>query len=470
MFSPPIDVLLIFAMTTPALGWILEKVKRANLCGVYASIGLGIAMWEILSMEVPTSSGLMFIDQLGVFMAIAFSMLGFLASIYSIRYMERDEGVPLFFSLFLLMISGMIGCVFAGDMFSFFVFWEMMCIASYTLVAFRRERWEPVEAAFKYLIMSSAGSASILFGMSLLYGMCGTLSFKELFKILFNVNNVWIQVAAIFIFIGLGIKTAIFPLHTWLPDAHSAAPSSISAMLSGVVVETGIYAICRIGFTVFSSILNQWLEILAILSVFTMLVGNLTPLLQTDVKRLLAYSSIAHIGYMLAGISTGSLLGIAGALLHVFNHAIMKGSAFLCSGMILYRLETREMKEMAGVGRRMPLTGAIFSLSLFSLIGLPPLNGFISKLTIIMATIEANMAWLGASVIINSVISAVYYLRTVKMLLQPISSDKVREAREGPIIMLIPLIILACLMIVLGIWPDGLINLAISATNVLLGG
>ncbi|MEM1669607.1 MAG: NADH-quinone oxidoreductase subunit M [Candidatus Methanomethylicaceae archaeon] len=470
MFSLPIDTLLIFAITTPALGWILEKIKKANLCGIYASIGLGIVIWEILSMNIPISSGLMFIDQLGIFMAIAFSMLGFLSSIYSIKYMEKDEGVPLFFSLLLLMISGMIGCVFAGDMFSFFVFWEMMCIASYTLVAFRREKWEPVEAAFKYLIMSSAGSASILFGMSLLYGMCGTLLFKDLSKILSNVNNIWIYIAAIFIFIGLGIKTAIFPLHTWLPDAHSAAPSSISAMLSGVVIETGIYAICRIGFNIFSSIYNQWLEILAILSILTMLIGNLTPLLQTDIKRLLAYSSIAHIGYMLAGISTGNLLGITGALLHVFNHAIMKGSAFLCSGMILYRLETRDMREISGIGRRMPLTGAIFSLSLFSLIGVPPLNGFISKLTIIMATIEANMAWLGIAVIINSVISAVYYLRTIKAILQPISSKKVEEAKEGPIIMLIPLIILAFLIIIFGIWPDSLINFAMSAANILLRG
>ncbi|MCS7098227.1 MAG: hypothetical protein NZ922_04550 [Candidatus Methanomethyliaceae archaeon] len=470
MFSLPIDTLLIFAITTPALGWLLERVKRANLCGIYAAIGLAIVTWEILYMKVPLNSGLMFIDQLGVFMALAFSILGLMACIYSIKYMERDEAIPLFYSLLLLMIAGMIGCVFAGDMFSFFVFWEMMCIASYTLVAFRREKWEPVEAAFKYLIMSSAGSASILFGMSLVYGMCGTLIFNDLYKILSNVSNVWIYVAAVFIFIGLGIKSAIFPLHTWLPDAHSAAPSSISAMLSGVVVETGIYAICRIGFTVFYGIYNQWMEIIAILSIFTMLVGNLTPLLQTDIKRLLAYSSIAHIGYMLAGVSTGTILGLTAALLHIFNHAIMKGSAFLCSGMILYRLETREMKEMAGIGRKMPITAAIFSLSLFSLIGMPPLNGFISKLLLVMATIEANMAWLGAAIIINSAISAAYYLRTIKALLQPISSKKVEEAREGPIIMLAPLLILACLIVIFGIWPDGLIEFAKSAANVLLRG
>ncbi|MEM3366406.1 MAG: proton-conducting transporter membrane subunit [Candidatus Methanomethyliaceae archaeon] len=346
-----------------------------------------------------------------------------------------------------------------------------MCISSYTLVAFRKQRWEPIEAAFKYLIMSSAGSATLLFGMSILYGMCGTLNFQGLALALSNAgSSVWLYVSAIFILIGLGVKSAIVPLHTWLPDAHSAAPSPISAMLSGVVVETGIYAICRVGFTILTGIEVQWLSVLAILSLVTMFVGNLTPLLQTDLKRLLAYSSIGHIGYMLAGLATGTVLGLTGTLMHIFNHGIMKGAAFLCAGMILYRLETREMKEMAGIGRKMPVTAAIFALSLFALTGMPPLNGFISELTIIMATVEANMAWLGIAVIVNSVISAAYYLRTIKALLQPITQKKVEEAKEGPLVMLIPLLIMAGLIIVLGIFPDILINFARSAAIALLGG
>jgi proton-translocating NADH-quinone oxidoreductase chain N len=345
MIAPIIDLLLFFAITTPVLGWLCEKIKRPYLCGAYVTISLAIALWQVLLMKFPIKISQFSIDQLSGFMAITFLMLGIFASIFSMKYLERDTGIPLFYTLLILMIIGMIGAVFAGDFFTFFVFWEMMCISSYTLVAFRKEKWEPIEASFKYLIMSSAGSASILFGMSLIYGMCGTLSFTEISRILTE-PNIWVYIASIFIFIGLGIKSAIFPLHTWLPDAHSAAPSPISAMLSGVVVETGVYAICRIGFSIFSCI--KWLEVIAILSIFTMFIGNLTPLLQTDIKRLLAYSSIAHIGYMLAGISTGTILGLTGALMHIFNHAIMKGLAFLCSGVILYRLETRDMREMLG--------------------------------------------------------------------------------------------------------------------------
>jgi proton-translocating NADH-quinone oxidoreductase chain N len=467
MIAPIIDLLLFFAITTPILGWLCEKIKRPYLCGIYVTIGLAIALWQVLLMKFPIKISQFSIDQLSGFMAITFLMLGIFASIFSMKYLERDTGIPLFYTLLILMIIGMIGAVFASDFFTFFVFWEMMCISSYTLVAFRKEKWEPIEASFKYLIMSSAGSASILFGMSLIYGMCGTLSFTEISRILTE-PNIWVYIASIFVFIGLGVKSAIFPLHTWLPDAHSAAPSPISAMLSGVVVETGVYAICRIGFSIFSCI--KWLEVIAILSIFTMFIGNLTPLLQTDIKRLLAYSTIAHIGYMLAGISTGTILGLTGALMHIFNHAIMKGLAFLCSGVILYQLETRDMREMLGVGRRMPITTTTLFISLFALSGMPPLNGFISELTIILASIEANMIWLGICIIINSIISAAYYLRILKVFLQPITLENIKKVKEGPIIMLIPLVSLAILIIVFGIWPDGLMNYAKSAAYELLRG
>jgi multicomponent Na+:H+ antiporter subunit D len=482
MFSPTIDVLLIFALTTPLIGWLVERIRKVQLCGVYASIGLMISLWYIYELFGKVSSdgaqtftsffsSQLRIDLLGIFMATVFVLIGISASVYSLRYMERDTGIPLFYSLLLLMISGMVGTVFSGDFFTFFVFWEMMCISSYTLVAFRKQRWEPIEAAFKYLIMSSAGSATLLFGMSILYGICGTLNFQGLHIALSNVGlSVWLYVSAIFILIGLGVKSAIVPLHTWLPDAHSAAPSSISAMLSGVVVETGIYAICRVGFTVLSGIQSQWISVIAILSVLTMLVGNLTPLLQTDLKRLLAYSSIGHIGYMLAGIATGTALGLTGTLMHIFNHALMKGTAFLCAGVILYRLETRELKEMSGVGRRMPVTAITFIISLLALTGLPPLNGFVSEVTIVLATIEANMAWLGVAVIINSIISAAYYIRVIRTILQPVTQKKIEEVKEGPPIMLAVLCILSAMIIIFGIWPDALINFAKNAASVLLGG
>jgi len=239
-------------------------------------------------------------------------------------------------------------------------------------------------------------------------------------------------------------------------------------MLSGVVIETGVYAICRIGFSVLSYV--KWLEVIAILSILTMFIGNLTPLLQTDIKRLLAYSSIAHIGYMLAGISTGTILGLTGTFMHIFNHATMKGLAFLCSGVILYRLGTRDMREMMGIGRKMPITSTTLFISLFALAGMPPLNGFISELTIILASIEANMIWLGIFMVINIIISVAYYLRILKVFLQPITLKNIEEVREAPIIMLIPLVSLAILIILFGIWPDGLMNYARNAAYELLRG
>lgn len=482
MFSPPIDTLLIFAVTTPILGWLTERVKKPQLSGIYASLGLIASLWYIYDLFRKISSegvkaytsffsSQLRIDMLGIYMSTIFVIIGIFASVYSLRYMERDTGTPLFHSLLLLMISGMVGTVFAGDFFTFFVFWEMMCISSYTLVAFRKQRWEPIEAAFKYLVMSSAGSATLLFGMSLLYGMCGTLNFQGLSLALSSIgHNIWLYISAAFILIGLGVKSAIVPLHTWLPDAHSAAPSPISAMLSGVVVETGIYALCRVGFTVLMGIDIQWLSVIAVLSLITMFVGNLTPLLQTDLKRLLAYSSIGHIGYMLAGLATGTVLGLTGTLMHIFNHAIMKGAAFLCAGVILYRLETRELKEMSGIGRRMPITAITFIISLLALMGLPLLNGFVSEVTIVLATMEANMTWLGVAVIANSIISAAYYIRVIRTLLQPVTEKKIEEAKEGPSLMLAILCILAAMIIMLGIWPDILINFAMNAASVLLGG
>jgi proton-translocating NADH-quinone oxidoreductase chain N len=359
------------------------------------------------------------------------------------------------------MVSGMVGVAFSGDLFTLFVFWELMSISSYVLVAFRKEKWEAVEASLKYLVMSAAGSATILLGMSLLYGMSGTLDFQGLASAFSQAQpNTWLYLSLLLLVAGFGVKAAIVPLHTWLPDAHSAAPSPISALLAGVVIETGIYALCRTFFTAFLSIQIQWFSILAILSLVTMVVGNLMPLLQNDIKRLLAYSSVGHIGYMLVGLAVGTQIGLTGTVLHIFNHALMKGAAFLCAGAIIYRIGTRQFVDMEGIGRRMPVTAVVFSISLFALIGMPPLNGFVSELTIITGSFQANLAWLGIAIVLNSVLSSAYYLRVVRLLIMPIRSEKVEKIKEAPLIMLIPLCIMAGLIILFGIWPDPLLSIA----------
>jgi multicomponent Na+:H+ antiporter subunit D len=473
MFTPTLDLLLVFTVSMPIIGWAALKIHKKVLCGAYASVGLAIAGYLLYNLFLEVAQGAVIssphigafsaylrIDMLGVFMAAIFIGIGFAVAIYSIVYMDKETGVPIYFTLLLAMISGMVGIVFAGDLFTLYVFWELMCVSSYVLVAFRRRRGESVEAAFKYLVMSGAGSATVLLGMSLLYGMSGTLNFQGLASAFGQAPpNAWLYLASLLILVGFGVKTAIVPLHTWLPDAHSAAPSPISAMLSGVVIETGVYALCRICFTAFLSIQVQWLEILMVMSVVTMVVGNVMPLLQNDLKRLLAYSSIGHIGYMLAGLAIGTQLALTGTFFHLLNHALMKGTAFLCAGAILYIIGTRQLGDMAGIGRKMPITAMAFAISLFALTGLPPLNGFVSELTIVTAAFQANLAWLGVAVVLNSALSAAFYLRIVRTLILPISSEKVASAREAPLAMLVPICFMAGLIILIGLWPDPVINI-----------
>ncbi len=482
MFSLPFDLLLIFTAISPVVGWVTPKLHRAKLAGAFAAIALAVTGFALygLFLEVSANGPIYIpnnsliaahlkIDMLSIFMTSIFLGLGIAATIYSILYVEKSTRTPFYYTLILAMISGMVGIVFSGDLFSLFVFWELMSISSYALVAFFRERWTSIESGFKYLVMGAAGSATALFGLSLLYGMTGTLSFEGLSTAFSGVTpSAWLYIAAVFVFVGFGVKTAVVPLHTWLPDAYSSAPSPITAMLSGIVIGPGIYVIAKVFFSAFTIIQAQWLPIVAVLSVITMFVGNITALLQTDLKRMLAYSSISQVGYMLVGIAVGTQTGLTGTWLQFFNHALMKGAAFLCAGAIIYRLSARELPNMVGVGRKMPITAVAFSISLFALIGMPPFNGFISELTLFTSTFEANMAWLGIMLIVNSAISAAYYLRIIRVLMSTPTSESVQKVKETPWLMLVPIVALAILVVAFGIWPDPLVKFAQQAAGALL--
>jgi proton-translocating NADH-quinone oxidoreductase chain N len=481
VFPLPLVTLFLFVLTTPFVGWLLARKRRQNLCGAYVALGLLISGTALYSLFSQVSSGSIVsdqltsfsagfrIDMLSVFMAAISIGLGLFVAVYSIKDMENDTGTLLFYTLLTAMISGMVGVAFAGDLFTLYVFWELMCVSSYVLVAFRKTEWEPIEAGVKYLIMSAAGSATLLLGMSLLYGITGTLNFQGLASALTAAKqNVWLSMSFLLILTGFGVKAAIVPLHTWLPDTYSAAPTSVSALLSGAVTETGVYALARTLFSAFLAFQVQWSLVLAVLSIVTMTLGNITALLQKDVKRLLAYSSIAQVGYMLVGLAVGTQLGLTGTFLQILNHALMKGTAFLCIGAIIYRTGTRQLDEIAGVGRKMPLTLIIFAISLFALTGMPPLNGFVSELTLFTSAVQANMAWLGIAIILNSILSAAYYLQVIRFLVRPGMSEKLEKVKEAPLIMLVPIAIMAILIILLGVYPDPVLNLARKAAQSLL--
>jgi len=482
MFTPSIDILLVFTVTAPFVGWTAEKLGKRSLSGVYAALGFIFSIFTFYDLFgqallspviIPVNTGIfeacLRVDALSVFLASIFLALGFLGTVYSIRYMERDTGVSLYYTLLLAMLSGMLGVVFAGDFFTLFVFWELMCVASYVLVSFRKERWEPVEAGFKYIAMSAAGSASILYGMAILYGLTGTLNFAQLSSIMTGeAADFWSYLSLAFILIGFGVKAAIFPLHMWLPDAHPAAPSPVSALLSGIMIKTGAYAIIRFLFMIFPISVFSWQTALAILAILTMTYGNLAALLQSDIKRLLAYSSIAQMGYIFFAVSTATSYGLTAGLMHIMNHALLKGLLFLCAGAFIFRAETRSLEELRGIGHRMPVTGVIFVIAALAISGIPPLNGFVSEFMIIFAGIDAHMLVFTVIMLINILLSFAYYLRLIRIIVWSMPSEKLSSVKHAPIVMLVPMLIIALACIIIGLYPTPFIDLASKASQTVI--
>ena len=470
----PVLILVMGGVLAPFMGLLAKRIRfmlrevwaivvtAVSLYAVYqlylqveASVGhvLVISSWG----QNPPFSGCFEVDMLGVFMAGSIAFLGLLVAIYSTSYMERETRLTEFYTLFLFLLAGLMGVTMAGDFFTLFIFWELMSISSYVLVAFMKQNWGPLEAGFKYFVMSATGSAFLLFSMAFLYGMVGSLNFASFAVTFSNATlNPWLITLFSFLLVGFGVKAAIFPLHTWLPDAHPEAPSPVSALLSGVVIETGLYGLIRILFLVFDP--SFFRMPIAVLAFLTMTVANITALRQKDLKRLLAYSSIAQIGYMLVGLAAGTAYGVMGLLLHIFNHSLMKGVAFLSAGSLIHHAETRDIDELKGIGRTMPLTSFTLVVAMLGLGGIPPLNGFISKFILFNSAIGSGLVWLTVAGVLNSALSMGYYLIVVRNLLATPEED--HGVHEAPLPMLVVTLFMAVLIIVFGVWPQPAIQLA----------
>lgn len=402
------------------------------------------------------------VDMVSVFFILPILVVGLASSIYSTSYMSHDTGLNSYYTLLSAMILGMIGVVSAGDFFTFFLFWEIMSISSYALVAFRKDRWEPVEAGFKYLVMSSAGSALMLSGIAILYGVTGTLNFAGIAlatRTPILASDPWLILAITLLIVGFGIKAAIAPMHTWLPDAHPAAPSPISSLLSGVMIKTGVYGLLRF-YILFQTLYAYWSLILSILAFLTMFIGNLTAMLQTDIKRLLAYSSIAQIGYITFALSIGTIQSISAALLHVFNHAMMKGLLFMAAGAFYHATGSRDISVLEGIGRRMKMTGVLLSIGLLAIAGIPGLNGFVSELLILLASIQYELYLQSAILIANFLISVAYYLRLLQRIMFREFRGDAAKIREAPASMIAGMAILASICIIAGVYPGLFIHIA----------
>lgn len=403
-------------------------------------------------------------DGISLLVTFATLALGFLVILFTGPYLDREEGEEKFYSLLLILIGSIIGLGCASDLFNLWVWFEVMAISTYTLVAFYREQAGALEAGVKYLVQSAFGSVFVVLGVALVFGQTGTVDLTQIKAGLFD-TPVLLVAGGLFI-VGFGVKAAFVPLHTWLPDAHSQAPSGISAMLSGVVIEAGLVAMLRV-IGALAHISTTWGGLFIGLGAVNMLAGNLMALRQSQVKRMLAYSSISHVGYMLTGIGIAIQFklveGADGAMFHLVNHAAMKGLAFLAAGALLYALIIRhgqhrplEVDDLQGASLRYPLEALTLSVALLALGGLPPLSGFMSKWVIFTAGFKSGQPLIYAAVLFmaaNSVLSLGYYAPVINRLYRQQASAAVEAGVKVPFLLKLPLVLLALVIIVAGFYP-----------------
>lgn len=408
------------------------------------------------------------LDGLSRLFLLLVALVGTASAVYALRYLEPEAGRPLFHVLFNLLVAGMNGALLAGDLFNLYVFVEVASIASYGLVAYRTGGTE-IEAAFKYLVLGTLASTAILVGVTVLYAATGYLNMADLGVAIASgaVPRLPLLFAAALFLFGFGTKTAAMPFHAWLPDAHPSAPAPISAMLSGLLIKTlGIYALARVFFVVVGAD-EQVRLILTLLGCLSMWGGVLLAQAQDDLKRILAYHSVSQMGYVLVAFGVGTWLGVAAGLFHAVNHALFKSALFLSSGSLERLTGTRRLSEMGGIFRRAPATSVGLVGACLSIAGIPPFNGFWSKLLILIALVSAGqpvVALLAAGAALMTLVTFVKVQRKAVFGALP---ARLANAREVPAAMYLPVLALVVLCLLSGLlWPlgvDGVIGAAASS-------
>ena len=423
------------------------------------------------------------VDGISLLAAAMVLTLGTLVILFSGPYMAGEVGEEKYYAMLLAMIGLMIGLACADDLFNLWVWFEGMAISSYLLVAFYREQAASLEAGMKYLVQSATGSVMVLMGIALVLANAGTLDLSGIREAVSgsDVNRLALLGAGALFVIGFGVKVAIVPLHTWLPDAHSQAPSGISAMLSGVVIEVGLIAMLR-ALSVLPGFSLSWGILFMAFGTLNILYGNLLALRQTVVKRMLAYSSLSHIGYILLGLGialySGVGLGAQGAFFHLFNHMLMKGLAFLSVGALIYGLFLQNdshasltINDLAGAAQKYPLVALALSIAVLGLGGLPPLAGFMSKWQIFVAGFQTQNVWIITLMIfmaLNSVLSLAYYAPLVNIMYRKSPSAQVLAGKQLSPAIVLPLLVMLLAVIVLGFMPQLMDWVTVPAAQILI--
>lgn len=419
------------------------------------------------------------VDLLNAFVLVLVSVVGAVIMPFARRSLafevgERNEAWT--YCMYLLCLTGLLGIAITGDAFNAFVFLEISSLSTYVLIALGPDR-RALLSAFQYLIMGTIGATFYVVGVGLLYLVTGTLNMVDLAA---RLGPAWpehsraIIAGAAFIVVGLSLKLALFPLHLWLPNAYAYAPSWITAFLSATATKVAIYLLVRFLFSIFGvaiDVASLPIAVIVIgLSIAAMVIASVIAVFESDLKRMLAYSSVAQIGYITLGIGLANQAGLTGGLVHIVNHALLKATLFLAAGSFFYCAHCTQLREFAGIGRRMPITAAAFTIAGFGLVGTPGTVGFISKWYLAVGALDHGWWLLVAAIVGSSVIALLYVGRVLEVIWLRPPSSQTADAGEPPLAMLLPIVLLAAATVFFGLDTEWTAGIASKIAAMLLGG
>ncbi|MEA3498341.1 MAG: monovalent cation/H+ antiporter subunit D family protein [Campylobacterota bacterium] len=476
---PLLAAALIVLINNKKAAWLITLLT--SLFSFYASVSMlqmlqevSVLSYTLGGWQAPLGIELK-IDSLTSLMLLILTGSATLVSIYALRSVEKEIAngkQVLFYTAFLLVFAGLIGICITGDAFNVFVFLEISSLSTYAIISMGKDR-RALHASYQYLIMGTIGATFILIGIAFMYVMTGTLNMDDLAQRLPAVADTnAIRAGFAFIIIGVGIKAAMLPLHQWLPNAYAYSPSVVSTFLAATATKVAVYVMIRFQLTVFGiefSLLNMPLDkILMFLGTLGVLGGSIYAIYQTNVKRMLAYSSIAQIGYILLAIGLASDPGLTAALLHMFNHALIKGTLFMALGIVFFRYATTELSVMSGIGKTMPVTMAAFTIGGLSLIGVPGTAGFVSKWYLVTALLDASLWPIALLILVASIFTVIYVGRVIEAAyFRP--APKEENQKKIPLSMIAALWIFAIANIYFGLNSELSIGVSTDAVEQLIG-